>query len=140
MTTSHDTSMTELQVDLEELEAEFAELAAFEPMDHHAEEAYAALNAELAGSDFEAAEQADMLTALSTEGDPEVNPLIFGILRRVARRAINRLQRFIRKHRQCVSCVPMVTRAVVLFKAGRYAAAIAQALRATRCIIACVRG
>ena len=119
MTTSQDTSLAELQADLAELESEFAELAAFEPMDHHTEEAYAALDAELAGSGFEASSQADMLTALSAEGDPEVNALVFGILRRIAQRVINQLLRFIRKHRQCFSCVPMVTRAVLLFKAGR---------------------
>ena len=140
MTTSQDTSLAELQADLAELESEFAELAAFEPMDHHTEEAYAALDAELAGSGFEASSQPDMLTALSADGDPEVNALVFGIVRRNAQRLINRLLSLIHKHRQCVSCVPMVTRAVLLFKIVRYAAAIAQAVRALRCIIACARG
>ena len=58
MTTSQDTSLAELQADLAELETEFAELA---------------------GSGVEASSQADMLTTLSADGDPEVNALVFGM-------------------------------------------------------------
>lgn len=129
MPTEHDTFNDELDDILDELGISDAS--------DESSEALALLDAELAGTEFDAGASSDVMTMLGIEDDPEMQQLVLGIVARRARRLIQRLIDFARRHRNCARCVGLVTQAVALFKAKRYAQAIATGARAVQCFRTC---
>lgn len=100
-------------------------------------EALAMLGAELAGTEFDMGESADVMSMLGMEDDPELQELIFGIIVSRARRLIQQLIALARRYRHCPRCIGLVTQTVALFKAKKYAQAIATGLRAVQCFRSC---
>ncbi len=105
--------------------------------DPEANDALAALDAEVSGSEFDTPDQRSSMIAFDTEGDPEMEMMLGRLVRRRARRAIRRLINLARNHRECRDCIALVTRAVSEFRRGRYLRAIRAAVRATRCLRSC---
>ncbi len=59
---------------------------------------------------------------------------IFGTFKRKIKRLLKKLVRLVKKHAKLAKCVPAVTKAVVLFKRGKYRSAATAAWSAYRCI------
>ncbi len=126
---------TEQELLNEELDGILAELG----LDAGGEEddgAFAALSAELAGTEFDMG-SADTMTMLGAGDDPELQLMVFGIIGRQARRLVQRLVDLARRYRNCPRCIALVTQTVAHFKAKRYAQAIASGRRAVQCFRTC---
>lgn len=67
-----------------------------------------------------------------------VDALIFGFIKKKARKAIKALVKFVKRHKSCVSCIDDVQKAVALFSARKYARALVAAIKAFGCIKKCI--
>lgn len=105
--------------------------------DEESNDAMAALNAEIKGTEFDKADSTDMIKMLGADNDSEINLLFLGWVRRRASRLVERLIDLARRHRNCPRCVALVTQAVAQFRAGRFPQAIATGTRAVRCFRSC---
>ena len=121
-----------------ELDAILAELA-IDTGENGSSEAFAALSAELAGSEFEISGGAGLMSMLDTGGDPVMEELIFGIIKERARRIVQDLIRLAQKYRHCAKCILLVTKTAALFKAGKYPQAIVTGIQAVNCFRTCAR-
>ena len=121
-----------------ELDAILGELAVSTGEDGSSE-AFAALSAELAGSEFEMASASGLMSTLDVDGDPVMEELIFNIIRDRARRIVQDLIKLAVKHRHCAKCILLVTKTAALFKAGKYPQAIVTGIQAVECFRSCAR-
>lgn len=129
--------LNEMSAEFAEMDAEFAELG-LEEMDSELSEAFAELDTEL---------EAAGLGSLGFEGgsiselaDNDFDEAFIGkYLKNKAKKLIATIVRLVRRYGDCVICVPKVVKAVVYFKAGKYASAIRAAYDAYRCIRSCTR-
>lgn len=147
--------LNELSVELNQLEEEFSELnSLFDDQllslsgDDSSEELNA-LDAALEGTGIEendgtGSSQLSLLdvidgdfTAQSLEMQgwfSKIKRSVGGFLKNKVAKLIRKLLRLVRKYSKLKACIPAVTKAVVLFKAGRYASALKAAYAAYRCI------
>ena len=125
------------ELELAELGAEFDGLDAMMATAGADTGVMAELNAELAGTEFATSDAS--FESLDIGQDPVVDEFFFNWIKNKVRKLIRKLVSLVRKYADCAECVPKVTRAVALFKAKRYAAALKAAYDAYRCIQHCIR-
>lgn len=126
---------TDMDQELQELEAEFADLgfgdADLNALDDDTFNEFEAVvqDAGLGGGEFEAM-SVDMLA-----DDRADLAFLGGWLKGKVKKLLNKLVTLVRRHGPKVArCVPKVTKAIVLFKAGKYASALKTAYDAYKCI------
>ncbi|MEL7486201.1 MAG: hypothetical protein AAGJ87_03170 [Pseudomonadota bacterium] len=130
--------------EIQELEAELNELGVdFEEMggdfDEESFEELSALDQELAGSGLDIASAGEGADLNAMTDDPLDAQFFGGWIKRKVARLLRRLIAIVRRYRNCRSCIGKVRSAVILFKRGRYIAALRAAYRAYACIRRCVR-
>ncbi|MFV0303204.1 MAG: hypothetical protein ACK5IP_20430 [Paracoccus sp. (in: a-proteobacteria)] len=135
-----------VSAELADLDREFADLIAdFDLDDGGDTPEMGALDAAIAGTEFASAgaergsvsllDIADgVMPESMSESQAEIFGKIGGIFKRRASRLIKKLIGIVRSAAKYKSCVPLVTAAVVAFKAGKWGTALRQALSAYRCI------
>ncbi len=137
----------ELKGELDELEAEFKEFEvefglAEEGLEPDELEAMSELENEmdLAGiSEFDE-ELAKGITLASLGMDTiEVQGWFKRYIKRKARRLIEKLIGYVRRHSRCKDCVRLLTEAIRRFDRGKYIAAIWRSYRTFRCMRRCLR-
>lgn len=133
---SNNLNLTEADfADFAILDEEFLEFSMEE--DEFGEEGLGALQ-ELEQELASTSELGDDLSAMSIAmltDDPQEMLFFFNYIKKRARKAIHRLVALVRRHGpRLAKCVPAVTAAVVLFKKGKYIAALSAAYRAYKCI------
>lgn len=121
-----------------ELDAILGELAV-DTGEDGSTEAFSALSAELAGSEFEIAGETGLMSMLEIDGDPMMEELIFNVIKNRARRIVQDLIKLAKKYRNCPKCILLVTKTVALFKAGKYPQAIVFGIKAVDCFRTCAR-
>ncbi|MFK7886727.1 MAG: hypothetical protein AB8G16_07645 [Gammaproteobacteria bacterium] len=144
----------ELQLEMASIEDDFAELSEWFDMaevggDTGDSDELSALDAELeeAGlGDISTASTGELSLMGVIDGDFDAANFdeqgIWGgiknrlkkILKGRAARIIRKIVRLVRKHRKLATCVPKATKAVALFKTGRYRSALKAAWSTYRCI------
>lgn len=140
----------EVQVQLSEIEEEFNDIellfgkeALGFAEDEGSSEALDALNVELEGSgliggDNQSVGQMSLMALADGEIDAQSlglqfwNP--FGWLKKKAAKIIRKIVALVKRYKKYLKCVPAVTKAVALFKAGKYGSALKQAYSAYSCI------
>lgn len=133
-----DHDLKELQADLSELDAEFAEMDMDVAELEEASSEFDELDAEFSAAGLD--DEGGSVSGLSTlaESDADV-AFLGGFLKRKVKKLLQKLFRLVRRYgRRCAKCVPLLRRAVRLFRAGRYAAALRAAYAAYRCIKKCI--
>lgn len=125
----------DMDQELQDLAAEFADLgfsdADLSALDDSAFNQFEALvqDAGLGGGEFEAM-SFDMLA-----DDQADLAFLGGWLKGKVKKLLNKLVALVRKHGpKLARCVPVVTKAIALFKAGEYASALKAAYDAYKCI------
>lgn len=121
---------------LNELDDDFLELSLME--DEFGEMGLGALQdleQELASTPELGGEMSAMGIDMLTD-DPQVDLLFLdGFLKKKVKKILNKIVALVRRHGpRLAKCVPAVTAAVVLFKKGKYLAALTAAYRAYKCI------
>lgn len=143
--------LNELNVELNQLEEEFSELNSLfddqllSPSTDGSSEELDALDVALEGSGLEENSEAgnsqlSLLDAL--DGDFSAQSIemqgIFGSVKRFLKKKvakiIRKILRLVRKYSKLKACIPLVTKAIVLFKAKKYGKALVAAYAALRCI------
>ncbi len=130
---------SELQADLVELDAEFAELGFdMASADDHAEDAIAELDAELAGTELAPMAASSMsFQEMGLGEDGEVDEFFFNWIKNKVKKLLRKLVKMAKKYKGCAKCIGKVTKAVALFKAKKYPAALKAAYDAYRCFRSC---
>ena len=144
--------LQELSVELNQLDAEFEELnelfdGQLSGLSSEQSEGLDQLDAALEGSGISEASagpaELSLMEALDGNIDEQtlealgwwpdsLNPL--KILKKKVAKLIRKIVRLVKKYRKLAACAPKVTKAVVLFKAGKYTSALSAAYSAYRCI------
>ena len=124
--------------DFAALEAEFADMDMSVLEDEFGEEglqAFQELEQELA-STLELGGELDVMSINMLTDDPQVDlQFLGGFLKNKVKKLLNKLVALVRRHGpRLANCVPTVTAAVVLFKKGKYLAALRKAHTAYKCI------
>lgn len=144
--------LRELQVELDQIGEDFADLEevfgkqAFGfGEDEGSSEALDALDTELENSGLVGVESqsvgqsslmefADGMVDEQSLGMQGWFPNPFKWIKKKAAKIIRKIVRLVKRYRKYARCVPSVTKAVALFKAGKYGSALSQAYSAYRCI------
>lgn len=132
----------EVEMDLASLAEEFDELGFdLAEADSKTTDAFAELDAELAGTELAPMSAAAPMSfgAMGLGDDGEVDAFFFSWIKNKAKKLIQKLVKLVKRYGDCVQCVSKVTRAVALFKAKKYPAAIKAAYDAYRCIQKCAK-
>ena len=147
MTKEEEEEEYELKGELDELEAEFKELEAEfglaeEGLGPDELEAMSKLEdeMELAGiSEFD--EELGKGSTLASLGMDtiEVQGWFLRYLKRKAKRLIEKLIGYVRRHGRCKNCARLLTEAISYFDRGKYISAIWRSYRTFRCIRRCLR-
>jgi hypothetical protein len=131
------TELAAAEMALAELGAEFDGLDAMMATASHDTGPMAELNAELSGTEFAMSDAS--FESLDIGQDPVVDEFFLNWIKNKVAKLIRKLVALVRRYADCAECVPKVTRAVALFKAKKYAAALKAAYDAYRCIQHCIR-
>ena len=136
--------LVSLDQEFQELENEFGELVAAEgDFDAESAEELSALDEEIgtAGLVEESSESFDVMSMASegTEGAVEIQ-FVRRFFKRKVRRLLIKLIRLIKRNaRRCRKCIPLLVKAIRLFRRRRYFAAMFWAFRTFRCARSCLR-
>lgn len=133
-----DHELKELQAALSELDAEFGELDMGIAESDESSAEFDQLDEEFSAAGLDEGEGSASSLGDLAVSDADV-AFLGGFLKNKVRRLLQKLFRLVRRYgRRCARCIPLLRRAVSLFRAGRYVAALRAAYAAYRCIKRCI--
>ncbi len=149
-----DVEIQQIEAEFEELEEYFGDMGLDESPESDESDAMSELDDALQGTEFAAAtteagssmsfiefadggeEEMQEFIKLKLPKLPIPNPVDIAkrLLRNKVKKIIKKLKNLVKRYKKYASCIPLVTKTVIAFKAGKYGTALASGYRALKCI------